>query len=159
VKVLVGAVGRVRGPLAPAVGEFEQRARRYFPLAVEEVKEEPATRGRTPEQVMGEEGRRLLARVPAGIEVVALHRKGRAWGSERLAGYLGEMGLHSGAGAAFLIGGALGLSEEVLGRATHLLSLSALTLPHDLARLVLMEQLYRAGTILRGEPYHKGTGP
>jgi 23S rRNA (pseudouridine1915-N3)-methyltransferase len=158
VKLLVVAVGRLRGPLAAGVEEYERRARRYFSLEVEEVKEETASRGRTPEQVMAEEGQRLLARVPAGIEVVALHRKGSPWSSERLAHYLGEMGLRSGPGAAFVVGGALGLSPEVLDRASRLLSLSALTMPHDLARLVLLEQLYRAGTMLRGEPYHKGTG-
>jgi 23S rRNA (pseudouridine1915-N3)-methyltransferase len=158
VKILVVAVGRARGPLTTALEEFERRTRRYFPLEVEEVKEEPGVRGRTREQIMTEEGSRLLARVPAGLEVVALHRKGHPWSSERLASHLGEIGLRSGAGAAFLIGGALGLSDEVLARSTHRLSLSAMTLPHDLARVVIMEQLYRAGTILRGEPYHKGTG-
>jgi 23S rRNA (pseudouridine1915-N3)-methyltransferase len=106
---------------------------------------------------MEEEGKRLLARVPAGAEVVALDRRGAAWSSERLARYLDELAIRASPGAAFLIGGAFGLSEEVLARASHRLSLSALTFPHELARLIMAEQLYRAGTILRGEPYHKGS--
>jgi 23S rRNA (pseudouridine1915-N3)-methyltransferase len=140
------------------IAEFERRARRYFPLEVVEVKEKTAFRGRAPQQVMEEEGKRLLARVPTGAEVVALDRKGSQWSSERLAQYLEELAIRSSPGAAFLIGGALGLSGEVLDRASHRLSLSALTFPHELARLVVAEQLYRAGTILRGEPYHKGSG-
>jgi 23S rRNA (pseudouridine1915-N3)-methyltransferase len=156
VKVALLAVGRIRGDLAGPVAEFEARARRYFSLEVAEVREETASRGRSPAQVMEEEGKRLLARVPTGAEVVALEREGSQWASVRLARYLEELALRSSPGVAFLIGGAFGLSPEVLARANHLLSLSALTLPHELARLVMAEQLYRAGTILRGEPYHKG---
>jgi len=95
--------------------------------------------------------------VPAGVEIVALTRKGEAWSSTRLARYLEALAVQGRAGAAFLIGGAWGLAEDLLARASHRLSLSSLTLPHELARLVLAEQLYRAGTILRGEPYHKAT--
>jgi 23S rRNA (pseudouridine1915-N3)-methyltransferase len=157
VKVALVVVGRVRGMMDAPVAEFERRARRYFPLEVVEVKEESASRGRTSQQVMEEEGKRLLARVPTGAEVVALDRRGAAWSSERLARYLDELAIRASPGAAFLIGGAFGLSEEVLARADHRLSLSALTFPHELARLMMAEQLYRAGTILRGEPYHKGS--
>lgn len=156
-KVALVVVGRVRGMMDAPVAEFERRARRYFPLEVVEVKEESASRGRTSQQVMEEEGKRLLARVPTGAEVVALDRRGAAWSSERLAHYLDELAIRASPGAAFLIGGAFGLSEEVLARADHRLSLSALTFPHELARLMMAEQLYRAGTILRGEPYHKGS--
>ena len=112
--------------------------------------------GRTAQQVMEEEGKRLLARVPAGAEVVALDRRGAAWSSERLAQYLDELAIRASPGAAFLIGGAFGLSEEVLARASHRLSLSALTFPHELARLIMAEQLYRVTTILAGHPYHRG---
>jgi 23S rRNA (pseudouridine1915-N3)-methyltransferase len=157
VKVALVVVGRMRGMMEASVAEFERRARRYFPLEVVEVKEEAASRGRTAQQVMEEEGKRLLARVPNGAEVVALDRRGAAWSSEQLARYLDELAIRSSPGSAFLIGGAFGLSDEVLARASHRLSLSALTLPHELARLVMAEQLYRAGTILRGEPYHKGS--
>lgn len=155
-KVVLVSVGRLRGALAEPVAAMEERVGRYFSFESVEVKEEPAGRGRPPEQVMGEEGARLLARVPHGCEVVALDRLGRGWSSLDLSRYLEELALRSAAGAAFLIGGALGLSEAVIERADHRLSLSPLTLPHELARLVLTEQLYRAGTILRGEPYHKG---
>jgi 23S rRNA (pseudouridine1915-N3)-methyltransferase len=156
VKVALIVVGRIRGDLAAPIEEFEARARRYFSFEVSEVREETASRGRSPAQVMEEEGKRLLARLPTGAEVVALDREGKQWGSVRLARYLEELSIRSSPGVAFLIGGAFGLSPEVLARANHLLSLSALTLPHELARLVIAEQLYRAGTILRGEPYHKG---
>lgn len=155
-KVTLGVVGRARGSLAAPIAEYESRIRHYFSYETSEVKEEPSTRGRGAEQVMAEEGKRLLARVPPGAQIIALDRKGKPWSSERLASHLGELSLRSAPGAAFLIGGAHGLSGEVLAQATHLLSLSAFTLPHELARLVLVEQIYRAGTILRGEPYHKG---
>ncbi len=155
-KVLVVAVGKVRGPAAEMVADYEGRARRYFAFEAAEVKEETLRRPGDVARVREEEGKRLLARVPAGVEVVALHEGGVQWASERLARYLEELAVRASPGAAFLIGGAYGLSDELLRRARHQLSLSAMTLPHEIARLVLAEQLYRAGTIQRGEPYHKG---
>ena len=87
---------------------------------------------------------------------MALTRSGEPLGSEALARFLGDLALRSSPGVAFLIGGAHGLGAGVLAQARRRLALSAMTLPHELARVVLAEQLYRAGTILRGEPYHKG---
>lgn len=156
-KVTVISVGRVRGDLAGAVAEYEKRAGRYFQFEAVEVREHPA-RGSDIGRVMDEEGKRLLARVPAGFELVALHREGKGWSSERLAAYFSDLALRAVTGVAFVIGGAFGLSDEVLSRADHRLSLSDLTLPHEMARLVLTEQIYRAGTIARGEPYHKAQG-
>lgn len=155
-KVQLIAVGKVRGGLAAPIQDYEARVRNYFAFEASEVREEPARRQSSAERVMQEEGKRLLARVAPGVEVVALHRGGEQWTSERLSRYLAQLAVQAHPGAAFLIGGAYGLSEEVLGSAKSLLSLSAFTLPHELARLVLAEQLYRAGTIARGEPYHKG---
>jgi 23S rRNA (pseudouridine1915-N3)-methyltransferase len=157
VRIALLTVGKAKRLLAAPIEEFETRARRYFTLDVIEVREEPATRGRDPAAVRAAETQRLLARVPSGYELIALHPTGTPWPSERLAGYLEELGNRASAGAAFAIGGAFGHADELLSRARHRLSLSAMTLPHDLARLVLVEQIYRAGTILRGEPYHKGT--
>lgn len=142
--------------LAEAVGEYEGRLRHYFAFEAVEVKEEPHRRAGDAGRVREEEGKRLLARVRPGAEVVALHETGRQWSSDRLSRWLSELALRGSPGASFLIGGAYGLSDEVLRSAQHQLSLSAFTLPHELARLVLTEQLYRAGTISRGEPYHKG---
>jgi 23S rRNA (pseudouridine1915-N3)-methyltransferase len=155
-KLLLVVVGRVRGPLLAAVEEYEARVRRYFAFEVQEVKEEPARRGTPPARVVEEEGRRLLERVPAGFEMITLDREGSGWSSEALARFLEEQAVRASPGAAFVIGGALGLSTEVLTRATRRLTLSAFTLTHELARLLLTEQLYRAGTIARGEPYHRG---
>jgi 23S rRNA (pseudouridine1915-N3)-methyltransferase len=154
-KILLVGVGRVRGSLAEPMAEYEKRIGRYFSFESCEVREEPARRGTSLQRVRVEEGNRLLARVPRGLERVALHREGLSWSSDRLAGYLSELGLSGTPGVAFLIGGAYGLSDEVLDNTDHRLSLSHFTLPHDLARLVFTEQLYRAGAILRGEPYHK----
>jgi 23S rRNA (pseudouridine1915-N3)-methyltransferase len=157
VKITLLAVGKVKGPLADAIGDYEQRIRHYFSFDVVEVKETSATRGRTPVEVMESEGERLLAKVPEGFELVALHRKGIAWSSDRLARHLELLGVNARPGMALLIGGAFGLAPTVLDRADRLLSLSPMTLPHELARLVVTEQVYRAGTILRGEPYHKAS--
>jgi 23S rRNA (pseudouridine1915-N3)-methyltransferase len=155
-KLILLAVGRARGPVADAIAEYEKRAGRYFPFEAVEVKEEAFRKPGDAARVRDEEGKRLLARVPAGAEIVALHETGRQWTSQQLSDYLQELGVRGSPGAAFVIGGAYGLSDEILARARHQLSLSAFTLPHELARLVLAEQLYRAGTIARGEPYHKG---
>lgn len=155
-KVMVVVVGRVRGVLAEAVEEYERRAGRYWKLEIVEVGGGGPGRDAAPDVVKEAEGERLLARIPAELEVVALTREGRGMDSRALSGYLEKHAVRSSAGVAFVIGGAFGLGEAVLSRARRQLSLSAMTLPHEMARLVLAEQLYRAGTILRGEPYHKG---
>ncbi len=153
-KVTVVVVGRVRGPLAEAVAEYEERAARYWKLEVVEV--DAGAGGREDVGAVREaEAERILARLPEGPEVVALTREGGPMGSRALAFWLGERALHGSPGVTFVIGGAHGLGKAVLERSRHV-SLSAMTLPHEMARLVLAEQLYRAGTILRGEPYHKG---
>lgn len=155
-KLLIVAVGRTGRLLEPVVTEYATRAQRYWSLDVIEVKEERAGRGRTETMIREAEGERLLGRIPRGLEVVALTRTGDAWSSQRLARHLQRTAVQSGAGTAFLIGGALGLSDTVLREAARRMRLSTFTMPHDIARLLLLEQLYRAGTITRGEPYHKG---
>jgi 23S rRNA (pseudouridine1915-N3)-methyltransferase len=156
VKIALLAVGRPRGPAADLAAEYEARVKRYFTFEASEVKEEPFRRPGDAARVREEEGKRLLARVGAGMEIVALHETGKQWTSQQMADWLAELAVRGSPGAAFVIGGAYGLSDEILSRARHQLSLSAMTLPHEIARLVLAEQLYRAGTIQRGEPYHKG---
>ncbi len=155
-KVLVVAVGRVRGDLASAVGEYETRAARYWKLDVVEV--EAGTKGRNPDpdRVKDTEAERILSKIPPGMDVIALTRAGRSLDSRALARALETRAVNASPGVAFVLGGAFGLGETVLRRSETHLALSAMTLPHEMARLVLAEQLYRAGTILRGEPYHKG---
>jgi 23S rRNA (pseudouridine1915-N3)-methyltransferase len=157
-KVALIAIGKVRALFADPIAEYEKRLRRYHSFEAIEVREQPSHQTSGPEQVKEEEGKRILARVPAGFDLVALHREGESWGSVRLSHYLSDLALQARPGLAIVIGGAFGLSDEVLRRSDRRLSLSAFTLPHEMARLVLTEQLYRAGTIARGEPYHKGGG-
>lgn len=109
-------------------------------------------RGRSEGEVLREEGKRLLAAWPRVPTVVALTIDGRTLTSEGFAAFLRPR-LERG-GVGFVIGGSLGLSPEVVARADACVSLSALTLPHQLARVVLLEQLFRSAKILRGEPYH-----
>jgi len=153
--VRVVVVGRVRGLLEEAVGNYETRARHYWKLEVEEVAAGARGRATAPE-VMASEGERILERLPVSGLVVALTRDGRGMGSREFASLLEGEALIATPVVAFVVGGAFGLSPAVLNRAQHRISLSHMTLPHEVARLVLAEQLYRAGSILRGEPYHKG---
>lgn len=155
-KILIAVVGRVRGDLADAVADYERRAGRYWKFDVVEVSAGGGGRDAGPDAVKDAEAGRLLARIPAELEVVALTRDGRGMDSRELSRYLERHAVRSSAGVAFVVGGAFGLGDAVLARARRKLSLSAMTLPHEMARLILAEQLYRAGTILRGEPYHKG---
>jgi 23S rRNA (pseudouridine1915-N3)-methyltransferase len=147
-------VGRPRhAALAEAIAEFETRAARYWPLDVVEVKEESG-RSNSPDVVREREAIRLLERVPAGSRIVTCEPGGESMTSESFAGLL-QQSRESGSDLAFVIGGAHGLGMAMRTKSTKRLSLAPWTLPHELARLVLAEQLYRAGTIQRGEPYHK----
>ena len=151
-KVIVAAVGKPRdAALAAAIRHYETRAARYWPLDVREVKEESG-RGARPAAVMAKEAERLAERVE-GATVVACDQRGSAMTSETFAAFLQDA-RERATDLAFVIGGAHGLGEAVTKRASRKLSLAPWTLPHELARLVLAEQLYRAGTIVRREPYH-----
>jgi 23S rRNA (pseudouridine1915-N3)-methyltransferase len=144
-------VGSLHRDLVPAARHYLDLLKPLMTVTVREVKEVPL-RGRGEGEVLREEGRRLLAAWPRAPVVSALAVDGAAAGTEAFAARLQRSFERGGAG--FVIGGSLGLAAEVSERATDALSLSALTLPHQLARVVLLEQLFRAGKILRGEPYH-----
>jgi 23S rRNA (pseudouridine1915-N3)-methyltransferase len=153
-RLVVAVVGKARNPaLGDAIRDYEKRAARYWPLDVHEVREERAS-GNVVEKVKNKEGARLAERIPAGAETIACEQGGRALDSAQFAEFL-ERARDNDRDLAFLIGGAFGLPSDVSARAAFKLSLAPWTLPHEIARLVLIEQIYRAGTIVRGEPYHK----
>jgi 23S rRNA (pseudouridine1915-N3)-methyltransferase len=153
-RVALLAVGRPRhGGLADAITDYETRAARYWPLDVIEVREE-AARGASVDVVKSREAERLIERLPADARVVACDPGGDVLDSAQFSRWLVEQRDRAQT-VAFVIGGAYGLGDAVRQRAARRLSLAPWTLPHELARLVLAEQLYRAGTIARGEPYHK----
>jgi 23S rRNA (pseudouridine1915-N3)-methyltransferase len=155
VKFRVVAVGKPRAQnIAAAIEEYETRAARYWPLEVREVREEPA-RAATVEQVREREGERLLAAAGANAMIVACDAGGEPRTSAELAAWMLAERERALRDVAFVIGGAYGLSPAVRNAASQRLSFSRFTFPHELARLLLAEQLYRAGTITRGEPYHK----
>ncbi len=150
----MAAVGKPRdAALAAAIRDYETRAARYWPLEVIEVKEEPG-RGLPGEQVMRKEGARLLERMPAGARLVLCDPGGEALTSDAFARFL-QAQREAAQDVVFVVGGAHGIGDVVRERPHRRLALAPWTLPHELARLVLAEQLYRAGTIGRGEPYHK----
>jgi 23S rRNA (pseudouridine1915-N3)-methyltransferase len=150
----VVAVGRLKGWAAEGCEDYLGRLRRYFPVEVAEIPEEDMNR-RLASDVLATEGERLLKRIPAGSHVVALDReKGEPLSSEDLARRLASLGVSGRSHVAFVLGGPLGLSPKVLSWSDERLSFGRITLPHALARVVLLEQLYRAVKIERGEKYH-----
>jgi 23S rRNA (pseudouridine1915-N3)-methyltransferase len=149
------AVGKLRPSYREAVDDYLRRLGRHLKLREVEVRE--ASRAPTVAAQRSEESGRLLARRPAGARLVALARQGTAWSSEELARRLGRW-TQEARPVALAIGGSRGLAPDLLAAADDRWSLGPLTLPHELARVVVAEQLYRAVTILRGEPYHKGAG-
>ncbi len=153
-KLRVVAVGtRLPDWLNAGFAEYARRFPRATPLHLIEV---PATnrRGRNTEESRAEEGRKLLAKVDQADWVVALDVQGRTLSTERLAEKLDGWRMQ-GCDVTFLIGGADGLAGDCLARADEAISLSALTFPHGLVRVILVEQLYRAWTLLTGHPYHR----
>ncbi len=148
------AVGRVSDPsLRAACSDYATRVRRVWSLDVHEVRS-PVGRFPSAER-MRREGELLLAALPPDALAVALTPTGKSDTSERFARRLAEWQTN-GRSVAFVLGGADGLDTHVIERCELALSLSPLTFPHELARLILLEQLYRGATILRGTPYHRG---
>lgn len=147
------AVGRDRSGLyAPAVEEYAGRLVRYVRFELVELPEARKHAGTA--QAKEEEGEAILAKLKAGERLVILDERGEEPTSVELAKRVGKW-LTQAQDVALVIGGSDGLSAAVKARAQETLALSRMTLAHRLARLVLLEQLYRAMTILRGEPYHK----
>ena len=154
-RIRVLAVGRLKESYArEAAADYLERVQRYLPCEVVEVKEGSAAGDEA--RIVALEARRLRETDPRPDEFrVALDVRGKAYSTPELARFLGDRMSYGPGDLAFLIGGAHGLDAQLRREADLQLSLSSLTLPHALARIVLLEQLYRALTILRGEPYHK----
>ena len=154
-KIGLISVGKLSQPfLREGVAEYSSRIQRYIAFNSHELKEAKGGSKADPKTIRKQEGERILARVPAGAYLVALDEQGRNYGSEELSEFLGRHMLEGTGELLFAIGGAYGLSRTVKERANLLLSLSAMTLTHQMAQLLLLEQLYRGFTILRNEPYH-----
>ena len=150
--------GKARGPFGELAREYEKRIAAYAQVALIEAPEvryvkEPAPKAR--DRILAEEALGIKAKLDARDHVIALDVRGRRLTSEEFAAYIGDHATRGVSNFAFVIGGSLGLDAALLAKANLCLSLSSMTLPHLLARVVLLEQIYRACTILRGEPYHK----
>jgi len=154
VRIVLAVVGKPRdAALATAIRDYEARATRYWPLEVREVREESG-RSLSAQQRRDREGERLAATIPAGAHAVSCEVGGLRMTSEEFAQWL-QRRREQAKDVAFFIGGAYGLGEPAQRLTSTRLALAPWTLPHEIARLVLAEQLYRAGTIVRREPYHK----
>ena len=153
-KIRLVAVG-LRPPawVAEGFADYARRLPREMPLTLVEVAP-AARRNLTAERARRLEGERLLAQVNDKDRVIALDLTGRTWSTETLARKLDDWRM-DGNDLAFLIGGADGLDERCLSRADERVSLSALTFPHALVRVIIAEQLYRAWTVVSGHPYHR----
>lgn len=156
--VRIACVGRLKEAYwREAAHEYTKRLSRYLHLRVEEVQDEPAPEAYTPaqrEKVLEKEGERLLQKIGEREYVVGLCIEGEAYTSEGFAAMLAQAQT-DGRRLVFVLGGSLGLSPAVLARCDKRLSLSNMTLPHQLARVVLLEQVYRGMRIVHGHPYHK----
>ena len=158
-QVHIIAVGRIRERyLKDGIAEYVKRLKPYTRLTVHEIGDERRPAQPTPaqvEQALAREGKMILSAIPGGSVVAVLAINGRAFSSEDLASLLKKHEVSGTGTITFVIGGDLGLSMAVLERADIRISLSPMTFTHPMARLILLEQVYRAFRILRREPYHK----
>jgi len=153
------AVGKLKERyLKEAVEEYSTRLSKYCRLEIIEVPDEKAPENLSPAQelmVKEKEGQAILRHVKEDTYAIALAIQGKQLSSENFAALINELGIKGRSSIAFIIGGSLGLSDEVLKRADYKLSFSPMTFPHQLMRVILLEQVYRGFRIIRGEPYHK----
>ena len=157
--VQVLAVGKIKEKyLKQGIEEYRKRMGRYGRLQIVELKEESFTEPLSAKQVqeiLSREGERIIAEIKPRSYVFALDRQGQEWGSKKLATEFQRLAVGGTSQLVFIIGGSWGLDRQVLEQADRVLSFSKFTFPHQLMRLILMEQIYRAFTITRNERYHK----
>lgn len=158
-KITLVTVGKIKERyFEDAIKEYSKRLGRYCKLDIVQVQDEKTPDGASEaveRQIKDKEGKRILSNIKDGAYVIALAIEGRMPSSEELASRLQKLGVDGISHIVFVIGGSLGLSDEVMGRADYALSFSKMTFPHQLMRVVLLEQIYRSYRIMAGEPYHK----
>jgi 23S rRNA (pseudouridine1915-N3)-methyltransferase len=151
-RVTILAVGRMKaGPIRDLFGQLQKRM--SFPVSVREIEEKANL---SPERLREREGDRLLAALPEGAKTVVLDERGKMLSSTELAAALARWRNSGDRDFTFVIGGAEGLSHAVRARADLLLALGPMTWPHQLVRVLLLEQLFRVQSIWSGHPYHRG---
>lgn len=158
-RISVVCVGKIKEKyLKLGIDEFSKRLSKYCKLEVIELDDEKAPENLSDKEMMiikEKEGKKILSKVKDNSYVIALAIDGKNLSSEELAETIDNLGVRGTSHIVFIIGGSLGLSDDVLRRANYKLSFSKMTFPHQLMRLILLEQVYRAYRINNGEPYHK----
>ena len=158
-KISIHTVGKIKEKyFTDAIAEYAKRLTRYCQIQMVEVADEKAPENLSEAdmvKVKDREGERLLASIPDQAYVITLEIKGKQLSSEELAERIEKLGVDGNSHIAFVIGGSLGLAETVMKRSDYALSFSKMTFPHQLMKVVLLEQVYRAFRISKGEPYHK----
>lgn len=157
--ITIIAIGKLKEKYwKDAIAEYSKRLGAYCNLEIVELKESPLRANSSAadeEAVKVAEGRWILERIKKGDYVITLEIKGKGLSSEQLASKIADLGLSGRSDVVFVIGGSLGLSAEVSQRADFKLSFSAMTFPHQMMRVILLEQIYRSFKINRNEAYHK----
>lgn len=158
-KITVITVGKIKEKyLRDAIAEYSKRLSRYCKLEIIETPDEktPDQASETEEEkIRAKEGERLLKHIKDDMYVITLEIGGKMLSSEEFARKMETLGVQGKSSIAFVIGGSIGLGNEVLKRSDYALSFSKMTFPHQLMRVILLEQVYRGYRIMNGEPYHK----
>lgn len=158
-RITVISVGKIKEKFyTGAIEEYSKRLSKYCTLTLVEVADEKAPETLSEKemvQIKDREGERILDKIKDSQYVITLEIRGKQLTSEELSEKLSALGLEGNSDVVFVIGGSLGLSDAVMRRSNFALSFSRMTFPHQLMKVVLLEQVYRGFRILRGEPYHK----
>ena len=158
-RINIVCVGKIKEKyLKLGIDEFKKRVSKYCKLEIIELEDEKAPENLSDKEMLiikEKEGKKILSKIKDNSYVIALAIDGKNLSSEELAETINKLGVRGISNITFVIGGSLGLSDEVLSRADYKLSFSKMTFPHQLMRLILLEQVYRAYRINNGEPYHK----
>ena len=158
-KITLMVVGKIKEKYwKDAIGEYRKRLSKYCKLEIIEVADEKTpdhASGIVAEGIRRKEGERILKHVKDDTHLMALAIEGKALSSEAFAAHVEKLGVSGTSHITFVIGGSIGLSAEVMERADYALSFSEMTFPHQLMRVLLLEQIYRCYRIINGEPYHK----
>ena len=153
------AVGKIKEKyIQEGIKEFSKRLSRYCSLEIIEVDDEKAPENLSKKEmdiVKSKEGDKILAKIPQNSFIISLEIKGKELSSEELSKKMEDLMIDGINHITFIIGGSLGLSDEVINRSNYKLSFSKMTFPHQLMRLILLEQIYRGFKIMKNEPYHK----